>query len=346
MGNVQPEEVYDMALAGDGFTTGPLSRPFPGAIQQNWRALAHRRLSRAWETAVVIPYDDSSRLVFMSDCHRGDGSAADAFVRNKRLYLTTLARYLDQGFTYVEVGDGDELWQNGRFSDIQQAHQAVFELLHAFEKVGRLYLLIGNHDTFSNLSHQVDKDGIPTHKSLLLRHRRNEQTGPQILVLHGHQADLTSSHFYAFSRLLCRSLWRQLQMRQGVRRLSDSFQSPEDLRRMQARRIPFASQGKRIENLIIEWVARHNQPLICGHTHLPTAAASGAPPYFNCGSCVSNGYITGLEIDRGEIVLVKWILDCNQQLQRLPLARPRRLEELTRSGSDRQKRLTHTMTEQ
>ena len=35
-------------------------------------------------------------------------------------------------------------------------------------------------------------------------------------------------------------------------------------------------------------------------------AEYGSPPYFNTGSCLYAGYITGLEIQNGNMTLVKW----------------------------------------
>jgi hypothetical protein len=60
-------------------------------------------------------------------------------------------------------------------------------------------------------------------------------------------------------------------------------------------------------------------------------AAHGAPPYFNTGSCVSPGYITGLEIQNGEIMPVKWFArsdvgqDGSPNIERALMASPRKL---------------------
>jgi len=37
------------------------------------------RLSEVFESSGEIPFDDSSKLVFFSDCHRGDNSWTDDF---------------------------------------------------------------------------------------------------------------------------------------------------------------------------------------------------------------------------------------------------------------------------
>jgi hypothetical protein len=52
------------------------------------------------------------------------------------------------------------------------------------------------------------------------------------------------------------------------------------------------------------------------------SAAHGAPPYFNTGSCLYASYITGIEIQNGEITLVRWAT------RRERMAPPRKLRSL------------------
>ena len=47
--------------------------------------------------------------------------------------------------------------------------------------------------------------------------------------------------------------------------------------------------------------------LIAGHTHRPVFPDNEAPPYFNDGSCVHPRCITGIEIQNGEVILIKWL---------------------------------------
>jgi UDP-2,3-diacylglucosamine pyrophosphatase LpxH len=93
------------------------------------------------------------------------------------------------------------------------------------------------------------------------------------------------------SRFIVRYIWKRLQLMDFAGITSQVGHSWK--------------QGK-IERTIIEWVQARWQIVICGHTHRPMFAAWGAPPYFNTGSCVYPGYITGLEIQNGEIMQVKW----------------------------------------
>lgn len=235
-----------------------------------------------------VPFDDCSRIAFFSDCHRGDNSRADVFARNEALFYRALTHYYREGFTYIEVGDGDELLKNRRFSDIREAHGRIFDLLHRFDRQNRLYLILGNHDIQNGRRDRVEKDGLIAHEGLVLYHAR---TGQRIFVVHGHQVDLKSDRFHLVGRFLTRYIWKQLQLF-----AIGSIPSREDA----------SWNRERIQQKIIEWQQAHRPIVICGHTHRPRCAAYGSPPYFNTGSCLYSDYITGLEIQHGEIMLVRW----------------------------------------
>ena len=105
-----------------------------------------RRLDRAYREARVIPFDDRSRFILFSDCHRGDNSFADDFANNRNIYFHALKHYYREGYTYLELGDGDELWENLSFEAIFEAHKNVYQLLRQFHLEQRLYQIWGNHD--------------------------------------------------------------------------------------------------------------------------------------------------------------------------------------------------------
>ena len=110
------------------------------------------RISRAFEKAPCLPLTPSSRIVLMSDCHRGTGNANDNYLKNETLFLSALRTYYKNGYTYIELGDGDELWENRRIEQIQRIHDNTFCLLDKFYNSKRLYLLYGNHDQVKKIS--------------------------------------------------------------------------------------------------------------------------------------------------------------------------------------------------
>ena len=173
-----------------------------------------------------LPFDDTSKIVLFSDCHRGDNSWADDFGRNQLLMFFALKRYFEDGFTYIEVGDGDELYENHRFEDIRKAHDHIFWLLSEFHRQKRLHLIHGNHDMEHKYPAVVQRDlysyyddredmtmplfdGIEVHEGIVLRH---VDSGGRILLVHGHQGDFINDRLWSVGRFFVRHVWRPLQL--------------------------------------------------------------------------------------------------------------------------------------
>ena len=107
---------------------------------------SRKRISRAYRSAPRVSFNDDSKFILFSDCHRGDNSFADDFANNRNIYFHALKHYYHEGYTYCELGDGDELWENLEFKSIFEAHKNVFDLMAQFFSENRLYRLLGNHD--------------------------------------------------------------------------------------------------------------------------------------------------------------------------------------------------------
>lgn len=196
----------------------------------------------------------------------------------------------------------------------------------------RLYLIWGNHNREwkkrenirKHLCHYCDErkgrneslfEDIEIHEGLILRY---EGTGNKIFLAHGHQGDLLNDSLWWLGRFVVRHIWKPLQIL--------GFRDPTS---------PAKNFKKRmvVEKNIIEWVTTNGQMLIVGHTHRPMFPTEGEPPYFNCGSCVHPRCITGIEIQNGEITLIKWLvkpkddaaLDAPLHITREVIAGPRQL---------------------
>jgi hypothetical protein len=91
-----------------------------------------RRLMKAYKNARVETFDDTSRFIIFSDCHRGDNSLSDEFSRNQNIYLFAMNYYYYNGYTYIEAGDGDELSEHIRLRHIRLAHSDIFLTLKKF----------------------------------------------------------------------------------------------------------------------------------------------------------------------------------------------------------------------
>lgn len=270
------------------------------------------RLTEALNAAPEIPFDDESRLILFSDCHRGDNSWADDSARNQTLMFYALQHYLREGFTYIEIGDGDELWENASFETILQAHSHLYWLLSQFYQQNRLIMLFGNHNMVWKYPENVKRElstyydevtrqeqplfkGITVHEALILKHR---ETQKRLFVIHGHQGDLMAETLWRLSRFFVRVLWKPLQIL-GVR---DPTSPAYNFLKRNA-----------VERKLIAWVQEQAQPMICGHTHRSVLPNSGEAPYYNTGSGVHPRCITGIEIADGALALIKWSISPDEE---------------------------------
>lgn len=266
----------------------------------------YKRFDKAYRTAKRIQFDDSSKIIILSDCHRGDNTFADDFANNRNIYFHALKTYYKEGFTYCELGDGDELWENRDFNYILEAHKNVFMLMKKFYDEDRLYRVVGNHDFPYRNERYVEKylytyfnkvtgeddplfPGVTFTEGLVLEHC---ETGQEIFMCHGHQADFMNYVGWKFNRFMVRALWRQLQIF-GIGDPTSPARNYKEL--------------IKVERRTKKWIVKNNNRFtITGHTHRPRFPEPGDVAYFNDGSCVHPRSITGLEIEKGTISLIKW----------------------------------------
>lgn len=292
---------------------------------------SQRRLSRAYGNAKVIPFDDSSKFIFFSDCHRGDNSFADEFANNRNIYYHALKHYYNRGFQYCELGDGDELWEHMSFEPLFEAHKNVYMLMKQFHEEKRLHLIYGNHDMVYKNPEYVKKhlltyfdpkeekeailfDELKFHEAIILKHRETQQ---EIFLTHGHQADFMNYHAWRFQRFLVRVLWKPLQV-WGIADPTSPARNNKEL--------------IKVEKRFKRWILNNNLILtIAGHTHRPRFPEPGDIPFFNDGSCVHPRSITGIEIEKGQISLIKWHIATREdgilQIVRTLLEGPQRIGE-------------------
>ena len=114
-------------------------------------------LSNSLKKAVKIPINLNSKIIIFSDVHRGNNSYTDDFAHNRNVYLHAIKNYYEAGFTYFELGDGFELWENSNFKEIFNSYKATLLLLKRFHDKNRLHLLWGNHDMVLKKSKKVKK---------------------------------------------------------------------------------------------------------------------------------------------------------------------------------------------
>lgn len=264
----------------------------------------YSRISKAFEEALKLPLNQNSKYVVFSDCHRGAGRVSDDFLKNKFIYMAALKHYFSEDFTYIELGDGDELWENRSFDDIKNMYPEVFELLSRYYHQNRFYAVYGNHDIVKKdskftrkyldkyycdrtLCHHPLFPGISFYSGIIISNREFPR---KIYLTHGHQADFFNSTLWPVSRFLVRYIWQPLEFL-GIPDPTSAAQNN--------------TKKKKSEKLLTSWAQKNSHILITGHTHNPMIGTPQSP-YFNTGSCVSPTGITCIEIENNCITLVKW----------------------------------------
>ena len=270
-----------------------------------------------------------SRFIVFSDAHRGDGTGADDFAANSLIFKCALDYYLEEGFTLIELGDAEELWEVKRFDQIYITHTSIYERLAAFHdrdpQKTRYIKIWGNHDLYWQDNEEALGrlfPGIVVYEAALL--------DGHMLLWHGHQADPSCSGTWArVGKFFVRKFWTALQ-RWGFRDPTRAANNPgrcdqidETLHNWANGALPdaFGFETGKIDTII------------AGHTHRPVyenlsltermylesnIGTQGIrrkfhsdPAYYNTGSCVHPRCITGLEITPGKdgkpaFTLIKW----------------------------------------
>lgn len=276
------------------------------ATDEKESQFAHRRLTEVFKTSPVIPFDNSTPLIFFSDIHRGICGKTDPFLKNERMYYHVLKKYLEAGYTYVELGDGDEMYKYD-LNLIQNHFGQIYQLLHDYNRRDKIVMIAGNHDLSIDCHTQIVKDGIVAREGVILEHTTTKK---QIFAIHGHQADIFSDHYRSLSRLFV-SYFQDPLFSLGI----ISFDSEGNLCCFRKRQLPkwianfIESSQDKIEKRIKSWILNNRQMLICGHIHRYFSPGSQSMPYFNTGSCLIPDLLTGFEIFKGKIRQVKWTLE-------------------------------------
>lgn len=286
----------------------------------------------ACQSALKIPLDiEKDKFAILSDQHFGDGNpVSDDFLVNKSIYISALNFYFKNNFTFIEVGDVEELWECD-FEKIIGVYSDIYILEKKFFDSGRLYRIFGNHDIFWK-NEKYLKKFLPVYtvyESILL--------GDKIFITHGHQGEFVSDKFWKISRWLVRNIWKNLQRilhipsndvakNFKVRDIKEQlfynwakdkkllaifghthrafFESLSKIDRLRLKlKVKTLSDDERIsiENQINQSIKDNRN----GTKETPLEETP-VPCYFNDGCCCYKNGITAIEIEGGFIRLVKW----------------------------------------
>ncbi|ATD55316.1 metallophosphoesterase [Clostridium chauvoei] len=275
-----------------------------------------RKLNCLYDTAKEIEFDNSSKLVFISDVHRGDCTYYDAQLPNKNLYKAALYHYYKKGFTYVEVGDGEELWKNKNCNDISYCYEDIFKILNKFKENNRIFMIYGNHDiikkrgnfyakqykALKKVGADYGKEFLIFIKELKFYEALNFKYMPineKFLVTHGHQVDFINSSLWMLSRFLVRYVWKFLNGLAG-------FKDPTSPAKSN-------TKGNKVDRKLERWAKENGKMILCGHTHNSRLPGKYEPPYLNDGCCVLPYAMTSIEIENGKVSLIKWGVEVQEE---------------------------------
>ena len=270
----------------------------------------NKKLDNIFKKSKRILIDDDTKMVIMSDCHRGAGDNYDNFIKNQSIYEAALIHYYKKGFIYVELGDGDEMWEVKNYEDIVDVHIDVFKQLKKFYDDERLIMIYGNHDIVKMSQKTLEKyfykyydketkkeenllNNLIVYESLVLNYKNHD-----IFLLHGHQVDFLNNSLWRISRFLVRYVWKPLEFF-GIKDPTSAAKNYKVV--------------KSTDKKLTKWSIDNNKILIAGHTHRPIFPQIGQSLYFNDGSCIHPNGITCLEIEKGNITLVKWKFKVNEE---------------------------------
>lgn len=319
------------------------SSPDKKAVFASLTKLQEDIIGEKGSNGIVAPFDiETAKFIILSDQHKGCRDFADDFGPAEKNYRRALQYYFEQGYTMINLGDSEELWENTPRSVIESNRLILLEEAR-FLQEDRYYRIFGNHDLEWNYLIQQNQylkpifgSKLKVYEGMLLITSHNGKKY-SLFLTHGHQGDKKSDG-NAFSKWVVAAIWTPIQryLEISINTTADSFELVD-----------------RHNVIMYEWSAtQRNLVFISGHTHKPVfasldhidrltkqlekAVAAGNeeqvstltaaiekrkleyagkrivktmahPSYFNTGCCCfSDGDITGIEIAEGYIRLIKW----------------------------------------
>ncbi|MEO6456483.1 MAG: metallophosphoesterase [Ginsengibacter sp.] len=295
------------------------SAPDKNEVHKSLNNLLRNLKSLKGKRGITLNIDFAAdKFIIFSDHHKGNKDYGDDFANNEPNYLAALEYYLLNRFTYINLGDSEELWKY-KPEEVISKNITALRAESKFHEQQRYYKTFGNHDITWKNKLDVErwfKDiftlPLPVWEGVLLK--ANIGTQPlSIFFTHGHQGDKLSDN-NSLSTWIVAHVWRPLQ-----RYLEINVNTPAKDYRLRDRH----------NIMMYEWSSnKKNLLLVTGHTHKPVFASGKysdhennkmdetttgnkkvnlKPSYYNSGCCCYNdGDITGIEIADGKISLIKW----------------------------------------
>lgn len=314
------------------------SRPNKKRVNKALSDLYQNISKNPGKRGLIIEFNAATdRFIILSDQHKGARDGSDIFAKAAGNYLAALKYYNQENFSYINLGDSEELWEN-TFLAVKKHNKKTFDAEQRFLDREAFIKIFGNHDLYwdndplaiVSLAQLYDQH-IKVYEGAILQTTVGKNK-LAIYLTHGHQGDLQSDGNW-FSKWFVSDIWAPFQ---AYLRINPNTPANNDTLKTDHNRIMY------------EWSAkRKNTILITGHTHQPVfrslteleilyeklGKAKGAEAaelqarinnlhlktwrqpdfkgyldsYFNSGCCCfDDGDITGIEIADECIRLIKW----------------------------------------
>jgi UDP-2,3-diacylglucosamine pyrophosphatase LpxH len=220
---------------------------------------AFQRFDELWKDegrdTKVLDYGPGHKYVVFSDLHLGDGSGADNFRQNEKVFLKALDHYESNGFSLILLGDVEEYHQFSLDRILKTYFTGNAEKPSVYDKFkrfdGRIHRVYGNHDIEWALRDPLFED----HKRLAVEAIvLKKGDSKDIMLTHGHQA--------------VESYEKDINI---VRFGTVFYREMERIFKFPSKSI-FDEKVSKKDKIYDEWAAQHSRILICGHTHCPIFA--------------------------------------------------------------------------
>jgi predicted phosphodiesterase len=320
------------------------SKPNRERVHNALSKLLNEITTHPGKKGLVIDIDQSvhKNFIIFSDQHKGTKNGADDFAICEPNYLQALDYYHQNNYCFISLGDCEELWEN-KILGVRKHNTPSFEAEKKFASIGAFIKIFGNHDTYWNndpfaflFLKWIYGQEIKIYDGLVLL-KKVDGKPIKIFLTHGHQGD-GQSDANKFSAWFVSNIWAPLQ---SYLELNPNTPAYEDALKTLHNSMMYEWSAQHENMLLI--TGHTHQPAFASMTHLERlykklllARAKKAdnevseieteiqkrkveykevsadylnlkPTYFNSGCCCySDGDITGIEILKDEIILVKW----------------------------------------
>lgn len=301
----------------------------------------YQKFDNLFNNSPEIKLNNSDKYVIFSDFHIGNRKMRDDFTKNSAMFIEIIkGYYFEKGYKLILNGDVEEL-QRVKLSTIKSKWADLYSVFDEFDRDGRFYKIVGNHDAalYKHKHSDINRklfDGL-----------RFDYFGNKIFIFHGHQLSSYYTRLHSISGFFLRYIVNPL----GIKNITRSYINQkllktelkiyeyskskgiisivghthrplfESMSEIEVLKIKIENlirsymkandENKELIKLIIEKYRDDIEKMIVENGSLATINATynnnlTIPAIFNCGCVIGKNGITAIEFENGHISLVIW----------------------------------------